>query len=106
MAFKTSGVDQNVCMLGMSEVVTAFYLRLTVADKPGVLADVTRILANQNISIEAMIQRQAEDESGQADIVLLTHRCIEGDFNAAMVEIEALDAVVEPMVRVRVEDLS
>lgn len=106
MAFKTSGVDQNVCMLGMSEVVTAFYLKLTVADKPGVLADVTRILANQNISIEAMIQRQAEDESGQADIVLLTHRCIEGDFNAAMVEIEALDAVVEPMVRVRVEDLS
>lgn len=106
MAFKTSGVDQNVRMLGMDEVVTAFYLRLTVADKPGVLADVTRILANHNISIEAMIQRQAEDESGQADIVLLTHRCVEGDFNRAMVEIEALQAVLEPVVRVRVEDLS
>lgn len=66
----------------------------------------TRILADNQISIEAMIQKQKKDDSGRADIVLLTHRCIEGNVNKALAMIEALQAVSRPVIRIRVEDLS
>ncbi|NJM32471.1 MAG: homoserine dehydrogenase, partial [Limnobacter sp.] len=92
--------------LPMGKVVTACYLRLLVQDKPGVLAEVTRIFAEHHISIGAMIQRQPEDEGDEAQIVLLTHRCIEGNINKAIELIENLDTVLDRVVRIRVEDLS
>lgn len=105
LAFQKDGI-QALEVLSMDKVETAFYLRLSVDDKPGVLAEVTRILANGQISIEAMIQRQANDERDTAEIVLLTHRCIEGDVNKAIAAIEALPTVHGSVARIRVEDLS
>lgn len=105
LAFKKEFVE-SADILPMDKVVTAFYLRLLVADKPGVLAELTSILSNHHISIGSMIQRQPEDEGGEAQIVLLTHRCIEGDVNKAVAEIEALETVLDKVVRVRVEDLN
>lgn len=105
LAFQKDGIA-DLPRLSMDEVETAFYLRLKVDDKPGVLAELTRILAQGHISIEAMIQRQANDESNTAEIVLLTHRCIEGDVNKAIASIEALPTVHGSVARIRVEDLS
>lgn len=105
LAFQKDHIAPSV-VLPMNQVETAFYMRLKVDDKPGVLAELTRILANGHISIEAMIQRQANDESETAEIVLLTHRCIEGDVNKAIEAIEALPTVHGAVARIRVEDLS
>ncbi|MDX1669496.1 MAG: homoserine dehydrogenase, partial [Limnobacter sp.] len=105
LAFQKDHVE-NAQVLPMNKVVTAFYLRLLVADKPGVLAELTSILSKHHISIGSMIQRQLEDEGEEAQIVLLTHRCVEGDIDEALVEIEALETVLDRVIRVRVEDLS
>lgn len=105
LAFQNEGI-QPIDVLPVEKVVTAYYLRLAVDDKPGVLAEVTRLLADHQISIEAMIQRQATAEQETAEIVLLTHRCVEGDVNKAIEKIEALASVHGPLTRIRVEDLS
>ncbi|MCQ8897153.1 homoserine dehydrogenase [Limnobacter humi] len=105
LAFQKDRIAQSD-VLSMDKVETAFYMRLKVDDKPGVLAELTQILAKGHISIEAMIQRQANDESNTAEIVLLTHRCIEGDVNKAIAAIEALPTVHGSVARIRVEDLS
>jgi homoserine dehydrogenase len=105
LAFQKEGI-QNLDVLPMEKVVTAFYLRLSVDDRPGVLAEITQILADNQISIEAMIQRQVMEEKQTAEIVLLTHRCVEGGVNKAIASIEALKYVHAPLTRIRVEDLS
>jgi homoserine dehydrogenase len=92
-------------VLPITEVTTGYYLRLQVADEPGVLADVTRILADEHISIEAALQREPGEE-GQASVVLLTHECIERDVRAAIARIEALPASVGPVVSLRMEKLA
>ncbi len=97
---------QNKPVLPMEKVVTSFYLRLLVDDKPGVLAQLTSILSKHHISIGSMIQRQLEDEGEEAQIIMLTHSCIEGDMNKALAEIETLDSVLDKVVRIRVEDLN
>jgi homoserine dehydrogenase len=76
-----------------------------VEDKPGVLADVTRILADQSISIDAMLQREPEEGEAQTDIIILTHLTIEKNMNAAIAKIESLDAVTGKVVRLRLENL-
>ncbi len=91
-------------ILPMSEVETAYYLRLRVEDKPGVLADVTRILADQAISIDALLQR--EPTEGETDIIILTHICIEKQADAAIEKIEALPAVKARVTRLRMEELN
>ncbi|WP_374336756.1 homoserine dehydrogenase [Leeia sp.] len=90
-------------ILPMDEVVTSYYLRLQVADKTGVLANVTGILARYRISIEAMLQKEAQ--GGAAEIVILSHLAREKDVNAAIAEIEALDASRGKVVRLRMETL-
>ena len=89
----------------IDEVETSYYLRLHVEDKPGVLADVTRILADQSISIDAMLQREPEEGEAQTDIIILTHLTIEKNMNAAIAKIESLDAVTGKVVRLRLENL-
>ena len=81
----------------------SFYLRLHVQDKPGVLADVTRILSDNRVSIEAMVQKETEE--GLVPIVMMTHRVLEGDMNAALARIAALDTVDKNIMRIRVETL-
>ena len=80
-------------MLAMDEVITSYYLRLRVADKTGVLADITRILADQNISIDAVIQKEPSEGETEADLIMLTHQTREKCINAAIVKIEALGVV-------------
>ncbi len=93
-------------ILPMEEVETACYLRMRALDKPGVLADVTRILADLSISIEAMIQKEPAEGEDQADVVLLTHIAREKDINAAIRRIEALTAIRGKVVRIRMEALN
>jgi homoserine dehydrogenase len=83
----------DVPFLPMGDVVTSYYLRMRVADRPGVLADITRILADREISINAMIQKEPPEGEAQTDIILLTHQCIERDVVAAIAKIEALPTV-------------
>jgi homoserine dehydrogenase len=92
-------------ILPISEAQTACYLRLTVEDKPGALADITRILADQDISIDALLQREPGEGEGETDVILLTHRCKEKQADAAIRKIEALTAVVGKVTRLRLEDL-
>ena len=92
-------------ILPMSEVRTAYYLRLCAQDKPGVLADVTHILADLNISIDAMIQKEPAEGEEQADIILLTHICVEKNIDEAIARIEALPAITGKVTRIRVESL-
>jgi homoserine dehydrogenase len=92
-------------VLGMEEVETACYLRMRVQDKPGVLADIARTLADGRISIEAMVQKEPGEGEPQVDIVLLTNRAIERDVNRAIARIEKLPTVVGAVTRIRLEQL-
>jgi homoserine dehydrogenase len=89
----------------MAEVETSYYLRLRVEDKPGVLAEITRILADQQISIDAMIQREPGEGEMQTDIIMLTHVTKEKNVDAAIARIEALPVVKKKVIRLRLEAL-
>ncbi|MGH6646179.1 homoserine dehydrogenase [Aquabacterium sp.] len=96
-------------ILPIDEVITSFYLRLRVADKAGVLAKLTGILAEQGISIDAVIQREADEVSGegnQTDLIILTHDTREGNLNQALAAMQALPTVLAPIVRLRKEELA
>ncbi len=96
---------QDVAVLPIEEVVTSYYLRLRVEDKPGVLADITRILADSQISIDAMIQKEPAEGEAQTDIIMLTHQTVEKNANAAIAKIEALPVVQGKVTRLRLENL-
>jgi len=85
--------------------VTSYYLRMRVEDRPGVLADITRVLADASISIEAMVQREPAEGEQQVDIIMLTHQAREKHVNAAMAKIEALQVVTGKVTRIRLETL-
>ncbi|MCA3002673.1 MAG: homoserine dehydrogenase [Rhodocyclaceae bacterium] len=93
-------------ILPMGKVETAYYLRLSAFDRPGVMADVTRILADNSISIDAMLQKEAEDGEDVVDVIILTHRCLEQQANAAIAKIEALTSMANKVVRIRLEELN
>jgi homoserine dehydrogenase len=95
----------SVPILPMGEVETSYYLRLRVADKAGVLADITRILADQAISIEALVQKEAPAGEEYVDIILLTHLTREKKIDAAIRSIEALPVVSGKITRIRMEAL-
>src|SRR5256712_465807 len=92
-------------VLPIGDVETSYYLRMRVADKPGVLADITRILADCRISIDAMVQKEPAAGQREVDIVILTHRALERDVNQAMAKIEKLKTVLGKIVRLRHEAL-
>ena len=92
-------------ILPMSEVITSYYLRMRVEDKPGVLADITSILADQQISIDAMIQREPDEGEEQTDIIILTHKTREKNADAAIAKIESLVVVKGKITRLRLEEL-
>jgi len=105
LAFQPNAVA-DIPVLPMAEVQTSYYLRLRVEDKPGVLADITRILADQQISIDAMLQREPEEGEGETDLIILTHVCLEKAANAAIARIEALPVVKRKVIRLRLEELA
>lgn len=93
-------------ILPMSEVRSAYYLRLRAMDKPGVLADVTKILGDRNISIDAMMQKEPADNETEADIIILTHITVEKNADEAIAAIEALPAIAGKVTRIRMEELN
>jgi homoserine dehydrogenase len=93
-------------ILPMDEVRTAYYLRLHAFDRPGVLADITRILADRGISIDAMVQKEPAEGDELVNIILLTHITVEKNINAAIAKIEALDSVSGKVMRIRLEELA
>ncbi len=96
----------NTPILKMDEVETSYYLRLRTQDKPGVLADITRILADLNISIDAMVQKEPSEGEDQVNIIMLTHLTIEKNINAAIVKIEELPVMTGKVTRIRLEELN
>ncbi len=93
-------------ILPMSEITTSYYLRICVADKLGVMADITRILADGAISIDAMLQKEPADGETQTDIIILTHQTQEKHVDRAIAAIEALSTVVAKVTRIRLEELN
>jgi len=91
--------------LTVDDTVTSYYFRMRVADQPGVLADITRNLAEGRISIDALFQREPSEGENQTDIIMLTHDALERDVNAAIARIEALPTVLAPVIRIRQEEL-
>ncbi|MBT9510984.1 MAG: homoserine dehydrogenase [Acidovorax sp.] len=97
-------------LLPMSEVVTSYYLRLRVADQAGVLAKVTGLLADAGVSIDAVLQREADEVGGegstQTDLIILTHDTREGTMDAVIAQMQALPTVLAPITRIRKEELN
>jgi len=104
LAFQADQLS-NAPILPMGEVETSYYLRLRVADKTGVLADITRILADQGISIEALVQKEPHAGEEQVDIIMLTHLTREKKIDAAIRRIEGLPVISGKITRIRMEEL-
>ena len=92
-------------ILSMEDVETSYYLRLRVLDRPGVLADITRILADQSISIDTMVQKEPSEGEEQVDIIMLTHLTLERNINVAIKRIESLPVISGKVTRIRLEEL-
>jgi len=105
LAFQPDQV-QDLPILPIDEIQSAYYLRLRASDKPGVLAEVTKILGDRNISIDAMMQKEPDENETEADIVILTHITVEKNMNAAIDAIESLAAITGKVVRIRMEELA
>ena len=103
------GVDlenqKDLPILSIEDCTTAFYLRITAADKPGVMLAITKVLSKAGVSIDAIIQKEDETDSGFVPIVLITSVAVESVLNKAVAKIEALQEIVKPVIRIRVEDL-
>jgi homoserine dehydrogenase len=104
LAFQADRIDEAT-WLSIEDTVTSYYFRMRVADQPGVLADITRILADGGISIDALFQREPSEGENQTDIIMLTHDAVECDVNAAVRRIEQLPTVLAPVIRIRQEEL-
>ena len=109
LAFQPDSLS-NTPILPIDEVTSGYYLRLRVADVTGVLANITRILADKGISIDALLQKESEEvdgaNKGETDIILITHETVEKNVNAAIAEIEALSTVVSKVTKLRMEALN
>lgn len=109
LAFHSNAMSDLV-VLPMREIVTSYYLRLRVADEAGVLAQVTGLLATAGISIDAVLQREADEVGGegstQTDLIILTHDTREGTLDDAMAQLQSLPTVLAPIVRIRKEELA
>jgi homoserine dehydrogenase len=109
LAFQPDAMS-DLQIVPMSDIVTSYYLRLRVADEAGVLAKVTGILATAGISIDAVLQREADEVGGegstQTDVIILTHDCIESKMDSALAQMQALSSVLAPITRIRKEELA
>jgi homoserine dehydrogenase len=104
LAFQPDSLSDDR-ILPIGEVETSYYLRMRVVDRPGVLADITRALADSKISIDAMVQREPGEGEKRVDIVMLTHLALEKNVNAAIQRIQKLPSVPGKVTRIRLEEL-
>ncbi|WP_292995676.1 homoserine dehydrogenase [Nitrosomonas sp.] len=93
-------------VIPMEDVETSYYLRMQVIDKPGVMAEITRTVAENNISISALIQKEPSSDSDRVSIIMLTHLTVEKNINAAIARIESLPVVTSKVIRIRIEELN
>ena len=93
-------------VIPMEDVETSYYLRMQVIDKPGVMAEITRTVAENNISISALIQKESSSDSDRVSIIMLTHLTVEKNINAAIARIESLPVVTSKVIRIRIEELN
>jgi len=93
-------------VISMNDVETSYYLRMQVIDKPGVMAEITRIVAENDISISALIQKEPDSDSDRVSIIMLTHLTVEKNINAAIARIESLPVVTNKVIRIRIEELN
>jgi homoserine dehydrogenase len=109
LAFQPDAMS-DLKVLPMSEIVTSYYLRLSVADETGVLARVTGLLADGGVSIDAVLQREADEVGGEGatstDLIILTHDVREGTMNDVLAKVQALPTVLAPITRIRKEELN
>ena len=105
LAFQPNAMT-DIKIMPMSEITTSYYLRMTVADRPGVLAELTRILADATISIDAMMQKEPAEGETHTDIILLTHQTQEKNVVAAIEKIEKLSSIVGNVTKIRLENLA
>jgi len=105
LAFQPHAIS-NVSVLPMESVKTAYYLRMYAVDRPGVLANVTAILGNLDISIEAIIQKEPAADASFVPVIFLTQRVVERNMNEAIRKIEALEVIDGKVFRIRVETLA
>jgi homoserine dehydrogenase len=105
LAFQPDAVRDTV-VLPIGEITTSYYLRLRVADQAGVLADITKILAAHGVSIDALLQKEANEGESQTDLVMLTHETKEKNMLAAIADMQGLKTVVGEIVKIRLENLS
>jgi homoserine dehydrogenase len=105
LAFQHDALS-NTPVLPIDEVTTSYYLRLRVVDRAGVMAALTRILADLDISIDALLQKESREGEHQTDIIILTHQTQEKHINAAIAKIEAMETVLSKVTRIRMEALS
>jgi homoserine dehydrogenase len=105
LAFQPSALS-DLPILPITEIYTSYYLRINVADRPGVLADVTKILADLSISIDAMLQKEPAEGEAKTDIIMLTHKTQEKNILTAIAQIEALPSVFGSVTKLRLEELS
>ncbi|QPF74597.1 homoserine dehydrogenase [Roseateles sp. DAIF2] len=105
LAFRPDAISDTP-ILAMEQVATSFYLRLVVADQAGVLSRITTILAENDISIDAVLQRESGEGEKQTDLIILTHDTVEGRMNKALAQMQALDTVLAPIVKLRKEELA
>jgi homoserine dehydrogenase len=105
LAFQPDAMS-DIPILPMEDITTSYYLRIRVADKLGVLANVTRILADATISVDAMLQKEPDEGETQTDIIILTHQTQERNVLSAIVQIERLSTVVGKITKIRLEELS
>ena len=105
LAFQSDAV-QDIPVLPIGEVTTSYYLRLRVADQAGVLAEITKILASHSVSIDALLQKEANEGESQTDLVILTHETKEKNMLAAIQEIQGLKTVAGEVTKIRLENLS
>ncbi|WP_374624819.1 homoserine dehydrogenase [Pandoraea sp.] len=105
LAFQHDALS-NTPVLPIDEVTTSYYLRLRVVDRAGVMAELTRILADLDISIDALLQKESREGEHQTDIIMLTHQTQEKHINSAIAKMEAMDTVLSKVTRIRMEALS
>ena len=104
LAFQPDAMNDTP-ILPITEVTTSYYLRMQVKDQPGVLADITRILADLSISIDAFLQKEPQEGETLVDIIILTHQTQEKNMNAAIGKIEQIPTVKGKVTKIRLENL-
>ncbi len=106
LGFSAESLSDTLQVLPITETVCSFYLRIHADDHPGVMNAVTRVLSNHGINIDAITQKVTREDDGCADIVILTHRTLEGTMDKAISELEALEDIKSPITRIRVETMA